>query len=92
VSTISVSRHFHLRLMLRLDNLRPGGALRWKAEDRRLGRSGSVLWKAGTSKIVAPTYVIKDRGVGTREQVLNVLTAYRRYGPDKPNSLLSTDA
>jgi hypothetical protein len=39
--------------MLRLDNLRPDGALRWKAEDRRLGRSGSVIWKAGTSKVVA---------------------------------------
>jgi hypothetical protein len=39
--------------MLRLDNLRPGGALRWKAEDHRLERSRSVMWKAGTSKIVA---------------------------------------
>jgi hypothetical protein len=32
---------------------RPGGALRWKAEDRRLGRAGRVVWKAGTSKVVA---------------------------------------
>jgi hypothetical protein len=44
---------FHLRLMLRFDNLRPGGALRWKVEDHRLGRSESVMWKAGTSEIVA---------------------------------------
>jgi hypothetical protein len=25
-------------------NLRLGGALRWKGEDHRLGRSGSVMW------------------------------------------------
>jgi hypothetical protein len=43
--------------MLRLDNLRPDEALRWKSEDRRLGRLGSVMWKAGTSKIVTPTCV-----------------------------------
>jgi hypothetical protein len=43
--------------MLRFVNLRPGGALRWKAEDCRLGRSGSVMWKVGTSKIVASTCV-----------------------------------
>jgi hypothetical protein len=29
-----------------LDNLRLGGALRWKAEDCQLGRLGSVLWQA----------------------------------------------
>jgi hypothetical protein len=34
-------------------NLRPGGALRWKAEVHRLGRTGRVLWKVGTSKVVA---------------------------------------
>jgi hypothetical protein len=39
--------------MLILDNLRPGRALRWKVEERRLGRTGSVMWKAGTSKVVA---------------------------------------
>jgi hypothetical protein len=38
-------------------NWRPGGALRWKEEDHRLGRSGSVMWQAGTSNIVAPSYV-----------------------------------
>jgi hypothetical protein len=38
-------------------NLRPGRALRWKAEDRRLGRAGNVMWQAGTSKVVAPAYV-----------------------------------
>jgi hypothetical protein len=32
-SVICDSHHFHLRLMLRMDNLRLGGALRWKAED-----------------------------------------------------------
>jgi hypothetical protein len=41
-----------------IDNLRPGGALRWKAKDCRLGRSGSVMWQVSTSKVVAPAYVI----------------------------------
>jgi hypothetical protein len=27
-----------------LVNLRPGGALRWKAEDHRLERLGSMIW------------------------------------------------
>jgi hypothetical protein len=26
-----------------MDNLRPGGALRWKVEDHQLGRSGRVM-------------------------------------------------
>jgi hypothetical protein len=43
--------------MLRLDNLSPGGALRWKAEDHRLGRSLSGRWITVTSKVVAPTSV-----------------------------------
>jgi hypothetical protein len=38
-------------------NLRLGGALRWKGEDRRLGRSVSDVWKADTFKIVAPICV-----------------------------------
>jgi hypothetical protein len=54
---IGVSHHFHLRLMLRLDNLRLGGALRWKAEDCQMEWSGSEMWKVGTSKVVAPTCV-----------------------------------
>jgi hypothetical protein len=36
-----------------LFKLRPGGALRWKAEDCRLGRAGSVMWQVGTSNVVA---------------------------------------
>jgi hypothetical protein len=39
-----------------MDNLRPGGALRWKVETQ-LERSGSVIWQVSTSKVVAPTYV-----------------------------------
>jgi hypothetical protein len=35
---------------------------------------------------------INDRGVGTCEQVLNVLIACHRYGPGKPSSWLSTEA
>jgi hypothetical protein len=38
-------------------NWRLGGALRWKVEDRRLGRVVSVMWKAGTSQVVAPACV-----------------------------------
>jgi hypothetical protein len=38
-------------------NQRPDGALRWKVEEHRLGRSGSVMWHAGTSKVVASTCV-----------------------------------
>jgi hypothetical protein len=41
-------------------NLRPGGALRWKVEDRRLGRSGSVMLQAGTSKVVVLPVSVKD--------------------------------
>jgi hypothetical protein len=32
-------------------------ALRWEGEDRQLEMSGSGVWKAGTFKVVAPTYV-----------------------------------
>jgi hypothetical protein len=37
-----------------------------------------------------PPASVKDRGVGTREKVLNVLIACRWYGPGKPSSLLPT--
>jgi hypothetical protein len=30
------------------------------------------MWKSGISKVVAPPVSVKDRGVGTREQVLKV--------------------
>jgi hypothetical protein len=39
------------------DNLRSDGAIRWKAKDCRLGRSGSMIWKANTYKVVAPACV-----------------------------------
>jgi hypothetical protein len=38
-------------------NWRLGGGLRWKGEDRRLGRSGSGVWKTGTFKAISPTCV-----------------------------------
>jgi hypothetical protein len=38
-----------------------------------------------------PPVSVKDRGVGTREQVLNVPIACQWYGPGKPISLLLTD-
>jgi hypothetical protein len=40
-----------------MNNLRLGETLRWKMEDRRLGRSGSVMWQASISKVVSPAYV-----------------------------------
>jgi hypothetical protein len=49
--------------MLIFDNLRSGGALRWKVEDCRLGRSGSVMWQAGTSKIVTVVSLNPPMGV-----------------------------
>jgi hypothetical protein len=39
-----------------------------------------------------PLVSVRDRWVGPCEQVLNVLTAYQKYKPDKPSSLLSIDA
>jgi hypothetical protein len=57
-------------------NLRPGGALGWKVEVCRLGRSGSVMWRARTYKVVPPPLSVKDQWVGPREQVWNVLIAY----------------
>jgi hypothetical protein len=51
-------------LILNLESLveilltwRPGEAFKWKTKDRRLKSSRSVMWKAGTSKVVAPTCV-----------------------------------
>jgi hypothetical protein len=35
-------------------NIRPNEVIKWKVEDHWLRRSGSVMWKAGTFKIVAP--------------------------------------
>jgi hypothetical protein len=34
---------------------------------------------------------VKNRGVDTHEQVLNIPIAYRKYGPGKPNSWLSIE-
>jgi hypothetical protein len=41
--------------------------------------------------VVAPPVSVKDRSVGTHEQVLNVPIACRSYGSGKPSSLLSID-
>jgi hypothetical protein len=38
-------------------NGRLGGALKWKGEDHRLGRSRSGVWKVGIFKVIAPTCV-----------------------------------
>jgi hypothetical protein len=60
--------------------------------DRRLGKSGSGMWKANAFKAVAPTCVVKDRWVSPREQVLNAPIVCQCYGPGKPSSWLSTEA
>jgi hypothetical protein len=72
---------------------RPGRALRWKVEDRRLGRSGSVMSKPAPPRLCSPPSLVshKDRWVGPREKVLNVPIACRRYGPGKPSSWPSTE-
>jgi hypothetical protein len=44
------------------------------------------------SMFLPPLVSVKDRGVGTREQVLNIPIACRCYGPDKPSSLSPTGA
>jgi hypothetical protein len=49
------------------------------------------MWKAGTSKVVAPPMSVKDWWVGPREQVLNVSIACRWYGSGKPSSWLLTE-
>jgi hypothetical protein len=46
-----------------------------ESEDCWLGRSESGTWKAGNFKVVAPPESVKDRWVGSREQVLNVPVA-----------------
>jgi hypothetical protein len=50
------------------------------------------MWKAGTSKVVAPPVSIKDRSIDPHEQVLNVPIVYWCYGPSKPSSQSSIDA
>jgi hypothetical protein len=50
------------------------------------------MWKAGTSKFVAPPVSVKDRWVEPHEQVLNVPNACWWYGPSKPSSVQSSDA
>jgi hypothetical protein len=76
--------------MLRLDNLRLGRSLRWKVEDFQLVRSGSEMWKAGTSKIVAPACSVMDRWVGPRKQVLNIPIACWYMGPVSRCSYVTT--
>jgi hypothetical protein len=52
---------------------------------------GRVRWLFWDFCVVPPLVSVKDRGVGTYEQVLNVPIAYQWYGPGKPSSLLSVD-
>jgi hypothetical protein len=53
-------RSFNLELWnhwWNLVNWRLDVTLRWKVEDYQLGRAESVMWKAGTFKVVAPICV-----------------------------------
>jgi hypothetical protein len=52
-----------------------------ESEDHLLGRSGSVMWKDVTSKVVSPSVSVKDQWVGPRKQVLNVSIACWYVGP-----------
>jgi hypothetical protein len=73
-----------------MDNLRSGGALRWKVETVCWEDRGVVCGKSAPSRIYAPPVSVKDRWAGPREQVLNISIAYRWYGSGKPSSLPST--
>jgi hypothetical protein len=46
-----------------------------------LERSGSVMWKADTSKVVPPPVSVKDRWVSPCEQVLNIPITCWYIGP-----------
>jgi hypothetical protein len=58
----------------------------------RKGRTGRVLWLFWGFYVVAPPVSVKDWGVGTCDQVLNVPIACRWYWPGKPSSLPSIGA
>jgi hypothetical protein len=75
-----------------MDNLRPGGALRWKVET--IGWEGQrvVCGKPVPSMLYLLPMSIKDQWVGFCKQVLNVPIACWWYGPSKPTSLPSTYA
>jgi hypothetical protein len=53
VTTIGSHNLESQKFLVEHSNWRPFGALRWKVEDHRLGRAGSVMWKVGTSKVLA---------------------------------------
>jgi hypothetical protein len=53
-----------------------------KIGDRQLGRSGSVMWKVGTSKVVSPLVSVKDRWIGPRENIKRT-DRMLVYGPSK---------
>jgi hypothetical protein len=50
-----------------------------------------VCGKSAPSRLLPPLVSVKDRWVGPREQVLNVLITCRCYGPGKPSSLPSIE-
>jgi hypothetical protein len=61
--------------MLILDTLRPGGALRWKVEIIGWEGQGVICGKLAPLRLQYLLVLVKDRWVGPREQVLNVLIA-----------------
>jgi hypothetical protein len=75
-----------------MDNLRPSGALRWKWRPL-VGKVGECDVTSQHLQGCSPPLVsVKNRRVGPREQVLNVLIAYWWYEPSKASSLASTCA
>jgi hypothetical protein len=55
-----------------------------------VGKVGGVVCrKSAPPRLYPPPVSVKDQWVDPHEQVLNVLTAYQRYEPDKQSSLLS---
>jgi hypothetical protein len=54
------------------DNLRPGGALRWKGEITGWEGRRVVCGKPAPLRLYLPPVSVKDRCVGPHEQVLKV--------------------
>jgi hypothetical protein len=57
-------------------------------KQRIIGCEGQGLWcgKLAPPRLYLPSVSVKDGWVGPCDQVLNVLIAYRSYGPGKPST------
>jgi hypothetical protein len=59
--------------------------------DRRLGRSGSGMWKAGTSMVVAPACVCLEPMGCSPQASIECTDRMLVYGSSKPSRLSSTE-